>query len=741
MPLISENYKLEEIFNEIQQCNTTKYLQNLEKFKTFLNQEESFDENFINILNVILFSDKKEIPSKITTFIKKTIQEMSYNSKEKKFLINFCNYLKECIDSKYKNVRKNSIFLISLIQESISNQDVKIKIFEKDFIIKIAHHLFDKESSVRRETIKALESHQSEVVFEKTVIINVYKDIIRYDTSPDVRKEALKNINPIPTTFNAVFEKSYDINLGVRKMFYYNYLPKLSIKDLSLENRILLLKRAFLEREFDAKSIFIGKIRTEFDVSTNLLKIFELFFDTEERVLICLKELLEIFCGSTFFDFNDSFFKEISDFSSFFMVSYLEFKEKIQGRDSLNLPDLYTYAAFLYQKCQSFINKESTFESKNEFFIIQNLFKILYFYDCFTDESRKFLLSICYKILTTKATEEITENTILLCKLVCDSELEVFIGSIISKNIKNENTEMCLLVCKYTMKCIYPFLDIHHAIINEIVMPLFTETTNSSFKSVCLQIIFFFLIKEFKPEFFNILIENLNICENNIEIAVDLYCSNNIDKELIEKPVLEFLKENISNERIPFSLTRILLYNIIYQKTNLNEFDKYFLTNLMNIYYSTQNDKTKQWCLIFFNEYFSISCDILVSVLADVLGNLSNNHKVAMDQCMYWMRSTRYKVDFQDLFYNFLIYLIRNSSKSINYKIFINFLEKIPPNENWDKIKTKKIIYACSALRRKITECSNLGSLLNNLISIDDGEPMDIKYYDEVKADMNIISN
>jgi hypothetical protein len=692
-------------------CDTKAYSFHLNETKMMIlsGSEEVYD-GFKKILDVLLLSSRKDFSSKILLFMKRLIEDLSVESPGREFLGNMFSHLLSSIDSKSRKVRKASIFLIRMVLESEN-------FMSKDVLTKISERLFDRDKEVRKEAIRILSDSQNQDLGPKMKVVHVFKDLIRFDPSPEVRREVLKVIQINEITRNCIIERCIDSDLAARKVFYLSIFDKLKLSEINKDRRIFLMEKAYLEREFDVEGLFVDKIFDEYDPKENLNQVVKMFYNgkntkTLEQFLFSIFDRIEYECGDL---------PEL-EVSSFILRTYLSFKDQRFGRDSLNLPDLSLFVSHIYTMCSDSIGVSSD-QLDERMPIIKNLFATLRFYDFFTEESRKFIMSAIYKLLTKIGSETIIEECVILSKIACEDEFATFMGSIISKTMKNNMMESCMMICKYIMKYMSETPgEIHSAIINEVVL----DNMDSDLKRHGLEILFFYCLTEMKDDYLKIIIES-----GNIEMCTDLYV--NTGYTMIRDPLCRLLDDKIvdESEEIIFPISKLLLFE---DRAENDKYLKYILTR----YYVTEDDHVKQYCFVFFHEYFYKSSESLLRVFCEVLSSLESFKAVFIDQSLYWIANSTRKMGSQILFYNVCIYIIKRYD-SIPINIFLNVLDRIEVMCLWDSNLTKKIIYCCGMIIKKIDGRSNvINGIIGRLMGIDDNEPIDKDSIQEVRNDLGM---
>lgn len=684
---------LQTIFNEVQTCDSKRFSENLIEAVNLIPK----DNNFLNIINSILLCQKASIPSKILYFIRRIFEELHKSNGTILNAILF--YLTDKISCKNARIRKNSIKLIAIIlkiyKESSHNSNLE------NIINKINEALFDKDQGVRKEAIKICLMYQNIFISKNITVQSILKDAIRYDQSHEIRKIGLIGLEVNNITLNCILERCIDVNVSIRKIFWDSLFSQIDVNVISKSQRIFLLKKAFNEREFLVKDIFIKRI-----TEIGFLKSAELFFCDEPEY----DEFLLLYLNIT----GESF--ELTEFAPWYLhlicLHYKNVEEKM-GRDLLKLIPIENHLSILYSKCNeleiesgSECGLENTTKMK---LTVKYLFRLLRFYDIFLDSEKKQILSIIQSQIVKSNIAEIVEEGIILAKRICDSNIIQFLGSIIKKT---RGTTICFLICENIIKHI-PFSPLHDAILNEIAMMDLGQSIN---------IIYWYFVNKPSDNLKNLYLSFLpNI--KAVNGATDLILMNKLDTIHINDLLLSQITK--LNESFVIPVSKLLLA----QKIENPEFIKYLLV----IFYSSKLENTEQYLSLFFYEFFKKHPIMLVKVYCYVLELIESNQKVFIDQSLFWISNCQDELYFQKLFFEICIFILNNYDELKNKKYHFSTLEHIVVSSKWEPAVTKKIIYLIGVINRKRTR-ENISNLLNRLMQIDNGSPMPNYHYEELKA-------
>ncbi|KAG5860485.1 hypothetical protein KMI_01g01210 [Encephalitozoon hellem] len=716
--------RMQLIFNEIQLCDTKKYSESLQEIVGILAGQDLFEE-FCRIIDVVLACRKPSIPSRISNFLRSIFDDMAEVPKGADFVFRVLYYLIKLTESKVTRIRKNSLSILRLAMDIVQPKAIDEGVLEK-----ISERLFDKEKTVRKEALRLLSDYQEMGLNPNVKVVNLFKDIVRYDPSDEVRILALSLISVNPSTYGCIVERCMDANGTIRRMFYEHCLPGVDLKSLPQGKRVLLMEKAVLEREFDAKGLLLDSILSAYKLPSELRAMNAAFYNRSSQKY--LEALLRgIFDRVGYEKEFEYLLSSPSEEDTFFSRIELSYIEDIFGRDDLGLPDLESFVTAMYHSCLSVVESLDVPERGARIETMKNLFRIARFYDFFNETSRKYILSIVYKLLGKNSVEEVVEEAMQIASLVCDEDLNNFIGSIIKKNAE-ASPRVCLMVCKQVMKHIRPLGRLHEAIVEEIILP------NLGLQGTAVEILevgFHYVLE--KPHYAIIqnLLHNVKADCRVFEMCVDLALSSD-DSEILSH-VLRHLEKELElkeGEDIIIPGSKVVLSQHEVPKGLRDKFVAFALER----YYYTQDDHLKQYCSILFFELFSEDSTSLISVFCKVLEALPCSHKIFIDQSLYWIGNSKYPNGSQLLFYNICVYLAGGYGKDQTKKTLLRVLERIEVLRCWDPNTTKKILFCCSLMAKKLGGRLNTDEVVERVMEIDDGEPISQKDLYDVKKDLEV---
>ncbi|KAG0441629.1 Condensin complex subunit 3 [Dictyocoela muelleri] len=710
--------------------------ENIQNEKRIPQLKKASSNEIIEIISILICNGKK-----ISPLIIKSLQILVKK-------IDMCemqlikDYFMIKIDTK-KNVARRIV--VKLIKYLFEEDDLQ------DFFPKFCEKLFDRDIGVRKEAIRFLRSRQDCQINEKVSVLAVFKELLRYDKNPSVRKEVLKVINLNKKTYSAVISRCRDKNKKVRDFFYNQVLQNINLREISVEDKRIILKSSFFEREINVKDLFLEQIKKQYQFPEDISIFMSDFYDenVEEKVIPFFETIYESL-NSEFHIFkeciplgiaqrlsvvdsrvsigNSAMSYSIGDVtpSSIFLIkSFLNFAEKKYGRDSLKLMPLDDFCMLLYQKVK--IDIDSGEISANSS-LYKNMFGILNFYDIFTEDVKKIILGVIYKLLISGCSNpSVIEECVIFAKktfknfINADDDEIKFLGATIGKIMKLESSlkisirDHLLLLSKYVMKHIHPISEIHRAIMREII---------SDFKNPYeLDILFFYLlnIKYLDPEEYNnyieALFENFRF-HDRVDLLIDLWFSFEDDHGKIEDVLIVFLKDKdkILNNSL-FSICKLLLFKPI---TGV-------LKHVFAEYYFGDDENLRQFLVVFLHEFSKNNLQLIIDEFEQIFNfitQLANDkaddtnkiQKIFTNQVLNKIYDN--KGSLKDFLLKISIFLMRQWNDNLGNLV-------MGADRNcWDVSFIKKIIFCFSKITKKV-ENKRVKEFLLELIATDDGEPID----------------
>ncbi|KAN0009398.1 hypothetical protein ACTFIU_006685 [Dictyostelium citrinum] len=193
---------------------------------------EDYDENNIDEEEIINKSNKLD-------------QEYE---KYDEFFNSMLNHLINRSNSKEKPVRFRTIQILSEILSNLKEEYEFNETTWSNLIECILTKSKDRIPAIRKQSIYSLAKLQ-DPTSQGDPITSRLIDMLRYDTSPDVRVTALNNIVPSKKSLQPILEKTLDINSTVRKGSFIFIGKKIEIRFIPISLRVGLLKNGLKDRD------------------------------------------------------------------------------------------------------------------------------------------------------------------------------------------------------------------------------------------------------------------------------------------------------------------------------------------------------------------------------------------------------------------------------------------------------------------------------------------------------------
>lgn len=677
---------LETIFNEIQGCNSRQLSERLSDALKIIPTSSTF----LGVVDTLLLC-QRSIPPRILYFVRRIFEELGQASPS--ILQSILEYVSDKLSCRSTKVRRNSLRLAGIIVA------LDVGLMTDELIQKISERLFDKEQGVRKEALRICLGFQSLALGRDLRVQATLKDVIRYDQSHEVRRLGLLGLDICPSTINCVLERCVDTNSTIRRTFWTSCFPKIDMRCVSRQQRIFLMKKAFTEREFDAREIFVQRLR-EMDADD----VVEHFYCEEPEYTKCIEMYLE---GSAM----EPRMERLTPGYLHFMLVYYRYRENADGRDSLKLAPLEEHLQTLYLKCGDLetMARDEGDSMHAQTKVVKYLFRMLDFYDIFTDESKKRIMSIIDGLIVRSSVSEIVEESVILAKRVCGAKMVNFLGSIVKRT---RGQPICYVLCEHVLKHV-PFGEIHDAILSEIA----TMDMGQS-----LGIFYWYIVGKHSSEvegLYTSFLPNKRVVEG----TTDLILMGLADVSRIK----DYLLTQISrfNESVVVPATKLLLAGKIE--------DSELVKHLLLMFYTSETDHIRQYLALFFYEFFRKDSIKLAEVYCDVLEVISSNQRTFVAQSLFWTSGSRLCNGTQHLFFHVALYILNNYECLQNRRYLFETLERIPAVSGWDCMLTKKIITLLGLVLKKRPR-ENVSLLLSRLMEADDGAPLPTKEYGDLRS-------
>jgi len=673
--------QLQSIFNDIQSCDSRQFGENMRAALDIIPR----DCSFLRIIDTILLCQRSSPPPKVVHFLKRVLEELRETSRE--VFRSVLEYLVDKSSCKSTRVRRNALRLLSTVL-SIEEDGV-----DGDVLSKVAEKLFDREQGVRKEALRMCISFQNQQLCGTLRVHAAIKDLIRYDPSHEIRKIGFLGLELNESTYNCILERCIDSNASIRRAFWTQYFPRIDMSGLTHIQRIYLMKKGISEREFNAKEIFLESIR-----AYGMEKFIDDFYCEDEEYVTCIEECLKRSTENYELDrYTPSYLH--------FLTCYYKITEERSGKDALRLPPLEEFLKIFYLKC---VELEKALAEQPDLRVLKYFLRILGFYDLFTDDSKKYVVSIVNHLVLTCNFTSVVEEAVMLLARTCEANLEKITGSLIKKT---RGSPICFALCEAVMKHL-PLGAIHEAILSEITI---LDIEQSS------EIYFWYFTKNPNP---NIELQYLSLLPRTkvVEGCADLVLMGILDVSKLE-PCLQ-LQLSRFNQHCAVPVCKLLLGG----KLASGDYVKYLLLT----YYSTETDSIQQYLSLFFFEYFRNTPCALADAFCDVLSLISANHKIFIDQSLFWMSAANRSLEYQRLYLAVCTFIYNKYDDLPNRKYFFVTLGAISVDPSWEPVTTKAIITVLGLIIRKRPR-ENVNVLLNQVMEVDDGTPLSTEEFEKLK--------
>ena len=678
----AQTLRLREVFGEVQGRRGNPTERDVCEATRIAAQADSGFVALREVFSVILLSKKKDIPAGIVSFSKRVLLALRKEEQGAGVMRRVYKFLLSAAECKDRRVRRKALVLLQIV--GMEECDTAL----------LSQRLFDRDRGVRKECVRLLRPLQGVHLNQKTSILGLFKDLMRYDPSPEVRREAVKSVSVDASTSPYLVLACEDASVGVRRVFYEDVLAKLNLKDVEREKRMLVLRRAHSEREFDAMSFLSRKCLSEYGAH-GVFRLAEDFYD--DGVPDALRILLQGHFRAERPAISAIESESLSQAGSYLLLEHLSFVEDEFGRDSLELLPIERFLELLYKRCCE------SLADKAKVCVAMNMLRMLRFYEIFEERAQKVIKGTVYKVLGKNFVGEIVDEAIALPCVVNDL---FFLGTLVKKNIDSEDV---LVLSKSIMKNIRPFGELHRAIYKE-VLPRHLNRRNAQ---MVFEIVFFYYLERPEAECLEFLVDNV---ADTFPMLVDLYLGGNTN-ELLKTAIFGHLRMGMGGESMAIPVSKIMLF----------DGNDVFLVELVALYYGTCSDETKQYLTVFFREYFGKFSSVLVSGFCDVFEAVAENRRLWTEQAVYWLQASS-TPDTTRFAYNICIYMLRDQ-KDLHRKALARIFDAVELQSADPKL-IKKIIYCCNLLFKRGV---GVGSLIEKAMVIDDGEPIDRADVDEIR--------
>ncbi|KAK5584344.1 hypothetical protein RB653_005953 [Dictyostelium firmibasis] len=158
------------------------------------------------------------------------------------------NHIINRSNSKEKSVRFRTIQILSEILSNLKEEYEFNETTWSKLIECILTKSKDRIPAIRKQSIHSLAKLQDPTSQGDPITLRLI-DMLRFDTSPDVRVAALNNIVPSKKSLQPILEKTLDINPTIRKNSFIFIGKKIEIRFIPISLRVGLLKNGLKDRD------------------------------------------------------------------------------------------------------------------------------------------------------------------------------------------------------------------------------------------------------------------------------------------------------------------------------------------------------------------------------------------------------------------------------------------------------------------------------------------------------------
>ena len=471
-------------FND-SQCGTLTHNRLATSLLSIQQQMKSNDEKqqflfeFIKNLNFLINSKRSDewsvsVMKYIKTFLAESCKTESHSSM---FFEPLIRYLLIGLESKENHVRERSCELILQCINCLSELSDDIWTQYKETM---KRKLYDKSTYIRLSAIETLWCFQDEDPEVSTHLAN----LLQYDLSPEVRKKALTLIVFNEKTIDAIFDRSRDVDVTVRKTFYKK-MKEVDPRCISIQQREFIIGNGLRDRNQDVvndcKDLLFGFWFTNGD-PVLILSFFDIMKNTE------LAELIVKHTPSHSFNISEHLFHPLSIESVFFASRYISNTEK-SLLDS-TIPEISKIVHHIENLIDRVKGTKETIKKYKTEFILGCVLSVLKCSD-YSDEvgCRKALVLLRNLLLDPETTNNLIAETVLILQhIIEEADLMGFIAQVICTirdtfGILNEDPKTpiqalshirCLEIIKtYLLQIEKSSSNIHFAlgILNDVIIP------------------------------------------------------------------------------------------------------------------------------------------------------------------------------------------------------------------------------------------------------------------------------
>ncbi|KAI5166627.1 hypothetical protein NEIRO02_1284 [Nematocida sp. AWRm79] len=588
-------------------------------------------KEFCECTSIIIGCKKGDLPKSLLQFMNELMKRLKHAKTGRNFMHNLIKYLVRGIDSKLKHVRYNSLSLLWSCMEHLDSVSPRLWEIVK---IKIGEKLFDKEVNVRTQAVRIAAKYQETAIENGLQFYKLFKDLLRYDSSAEVRKLVLQYIVVNKSTIEAIISRAADVSEGVRMVFVMSKLSLIPWEDgLSLEQRSGLLQALEEERVPEIRKKSIERIEVIFEeVFLGKYEIFTNAFYLENRNNKSLERILkELMKRYEYADgFTEEFLERATPSLLFLMWVSLEHIDRDRGRDNLFLPEMPVLLKSIADASCS-VDSNDQYEGT----LAHALFALLEYYDVFQSNERNLLIKCGLYILSQPArllAGVVNSVCHMIIKACSGSHSDKFYIKALS--VGEERTQV--LFAEALMKAREFSVGSFPSVYQMIEMKCRTAIFSSDLdiKECCIRLLV-------------LCASEINSCDEALEQLLALAKQNSQSAlcALVDLSAIFRERQDIFNlafelvKTVEFTLQDKSVTKMLLSGLPTEEQRTELLEKLIVRFYSEQtNLEDAQYLHVFFYEYFRNNHSVVFTVYTKAVSQIKH-WKVFNDQIVYWFES------------------------------------------------------------------------------------------------------
>lgn len=588
-------------------------------------------KDFCECISTIIGCKKGDIPKSLLQFMSELMKKLKHMKNGRNFIHNLIKYLVRGVDAKLKHVRINTL---SLLRSSIENLDSVSPRLWEIVKTKIGEKLFDKEVAVRIQAVYIAAKYQETAIEGGIHFYSLFKDLLRYDTSAEIRKLVLQYIIVNRNTISAIATRSGDSSESVRMVFVNSKLLLIPWDEtLSLEQKAALLQALEEERDEEIRKKSMERLEIIFEEGfSGKFEIFTDSFYVENRSNSSLEKVLKHLMAK--YEYADGFSEEFLERATpsllFLMRVSLEYIDGQRGRDNIILPDMPILLRSIAESSCS-VREGDQYGGT----LAHALFALLEYYDSFQTDERN-LLTKCGLYILGQEFPLLAGVVDSVCKMI----IKACSGSESDKiylkalRIGEERTqvifaEALLRSSDFSRRIFSRVIEVIEEKVKKTVYSEDTDTKEYSIRALVLIGAEKNQYEEARGILMEVAKENSN---SGICALVDLAILFRDQKDLFSM-VFDLVRSSQFSLRDK-SITKLLLSDL----PSESEAEKLVEELVYRFYSEETNLEDAQYLHVFFYEYFRKKHWVVFTVYSRVISRIKH-WKVFNDQIIYWFNN------------------------------------------------------------------------------------------------------